>query len=691
MTFNLTRLPGWLLLTITVMMVMALWGNYAWTRIHDRNELARQVKQLARLEVTDPPAAVSLAQEIRAKAIQTGDDLALGKAYFYLARLGRDAQRFSRLYGSSALRIAERGHEVLSQTGDPVWQVRSYALLADIHSYQLSNPDSLLRDSAYQQHLAHLKKLANNLATVPGSLDRESLWAEYYKIKGTGVKLAFHADPDSMLASARYLAQALERYQSIDNPTETAISARSLSDAYVDLALLQLSAGDTTQANMWLDRAEQTMSVSISHFRNLSDSTGLSNALTKRAEITEARYMANLDVALLEQALYEYQFVLDHFPQAAKAQVLYRKAWLMFASFSVPGGTDVLHQKLYYFYQSRVLFAQAAEEALKSLDLSTLHDVLKNWERTVTLEDSLGEVIARFKTELLPQLALRASEQESQVQKQIRRLDQASQEQRRREQQRLLLLAGGSLLALLATAAFMFFQQRSLIHMRESLDHKIRLASTRMNPHFIGNTLNALDNLILTGKTIEASKYLVRFSRLAKDTFRFVDQASISLQEEYNLLQNYLMLEKLRVGEDFAYSIDIDARLDKKAIQVPPMLMQPLVENAIWHGLQPILIKGERPGHLHISFAKEDASESNPPMLVCVVEDNGIGRPSAKAYQNYALIERRDRSSTQVMLERLKLIGHDKAQLEFTDLVDQSGVPTGTRAVLRVHLKEEPK
>lgn len=142
----------------------------------------------------------------------------------------------------------------------------------------------------------------------------------------------------------------------------------------------------------------------------------------------------------------------------------------------------------------------------------------------------------------------------------------------------------------------------------------------QMNPHFIFNALNSIQQYVLTGDVDQANKYLSKFSRLQRDVLNNSAQNFITLEKEIDMLTLYLELEQLRFKDNFDYHITIPEEIDAAEIKIPPMILQPFVENAIWHGLMPK--KDHR--RLQISF-----SVTSYNYLTCRIQDNGIGRVAA--------------------------------------------------------------
>jgi tetratricopeptide (TPR) repeat protein len=207
---------------------------------------------------------------------------------------------------------------------------------------------------------------------------------------------------------------------------------------------------------------------------------------------------------------------------------------------------------------------------------------------------------------------------------------------------------------------------------------EIQALRSQMNPHFIFNCLNAINRFILSHETEAASDYLTKFSRLMRMIMNHSRYAMISLAEELEVLQLYLDMEKLRFRDAFGYSIVMDDELDAGDIHIPPLLLQPFVENAIWHGL---MHKQER-GMLTVTLHAEDD------MLTCIIEDNGIGRTKAGMLKSKSA-QKHKSMGLQITAERLTLLTGAGAPGHFfniEDLYDGAGKPAGTRVVLKIRI-----
>lgn len=201
----------------------------------------------------------------------------------------------------------------------------------------------------------------------------------------------------------------------------------------------------------------------------------------------------------------------------------------------------------------------------------------------------------------------------------------------------------GALILLTGLIIFIFRMLKKV----QIKNKKIALQSLRreMNPHFIFNSLNSVNHFIATNNELEANQYLTKFSKLMRGVMENSTEDFIPFQQELDLLQNYLALEKTRFADKFDYEIEVDESLNMQNLQVPGMLIQPFLENAVWHGLR---YRTEK-GFLTLSFEK---SESH---LKILIEDNGIGIEESKKQKTEHQKTREGRGMKNT-LERIQLL-----------------------------------
>ena len=193
-------------------------------------------------------------------------------------------------------------------------------------------------------------------------------------------------------------------------------------------------------------------------------------------------------------------------------------------------------------------------------------------------------------------------------------------QERNKSQQLIIYSLIGGLLLLLVTAYFMF----KYIKQQKLANNLLALKSLRsqMNPHFIFNALNSVNSFIANNDERTANKYLSDFSHLMRSVLENSEEDFIPLKKEIELLDLYTKLEHFRFQDKFDYSIDVDGTIDIEEFQIPPMLLQPYIENAVWHGLR---YKTEK-GYLNIAVKPKSKDE-----ITISISDDGIGRERSKA------------------------------------------------------------
>lgn len=205
---------------------------------------------------------------------------------------------------------------------------------------------------------------------------------------------------------------------------------------------------------------------------------------------------------------------------------------------------------------------------------------------------------------------------------------------------------------------------------------QLQALKVQMNPHFMFNALNCIQEFILMNEKTQAMRYLGKFSDLMRMTLDMSEEENVRLSDEIKCLRVYLDLEALRFGEDLKIVIRIDEQLKPHHIHVPSMLIQPYVENALKHGL--LHMKGEK--QLDIGFRLEEEKK----VLFCTVNDNGIGRERSGQIESYRTHKSFATSATKRRLELLNADRDTAISVQYTDKVNEMGESIGTTVVLAV-------
>lgn len=199
----------------------------------------------------------------------------------------------------------------------------------------------------------------------------------------------------------------------------------------------------------------------------------------------------------------------------------------------------------------------------------------------------------------------------------------------------------------------------------------------QMNPHFIFNCLNSIESFVIKNDTLRASTYLNDFARLIRLILQNSRSSLVSLEDELEALELYLQMESLRFSNRFNYELNISENVDSSSIEIPPMLLQPYVENAIWHGLIP----KDGQGNLKIELTRKNG------MLHCSIEDDGIGRERSGQIRATRSVKGKRSMGMSITQDRIQLLNtlyNTNTKVLITDLKDNSGNAAGTRVELTI-------
>ena len=204
----------------------------------------------------------------------------------------------------------------------------------------------------------------------------------------------------------------------------------------------------------------------------------------------------------------------------------------------------------------------------------------------------------------------------------------------------------------------------------------------QINPNFLFNCLNGIKLMILNGQKENASRYLTKFSKLVRLILENAKASAVTLESEMTLLESYIELEGLRLPGRIGYSISIDKSIGTQSTYLPSMLLQPVVENAIWHGIAHR--ENESKGNISINVRQDEDQ------LLCTIEDNGVGRDRAQQLHDNSVVNHRA-LGMKITEERLRLRNrkYRRQSIQITDLKDNHNHAVGTRVILHIPIAEQ--
>jgi tetratricopeptide (TPR) repeat protein len=243
------------------------------------------------------------------------------------------------------------------------------------------------------------------------------------------------------------------------------------------------------------------------------------------------------------------------------------------------------------------------------------------------------------------------------------------------KQQRMFLLGLSILLIFLILLSILIFRQRNLRAKFKTIELEQKLLRTQMNPHFIFNSLCAIQEYMYNNKTEEAGNFLSRFASLMRQILENSRTEYVTIENEINMLNHYLEIQMLRFDKKFTYEIVVDDAIDKETYAIPPMLAQPFIENAIEHGL----MQKKEAGKIIIRLQLQNE------LLCFEVEDNGIGRKQSMHTNNKDSNGQKSLATmlTQERLEYLKVQTGKNIFFQIDDLM-KNNKPAGTRVTIRI-------
>ncbi len=277
--------------------------------------------------------------------------------------------------------------------------------------------------------------------------------------------------------------------------------------------------------------------------------------------------------------------------------------------------------------------SRAKEGLAMSKEINAVEWQADSWELLSTVNEQQGnmeEALTAYKNHIQLRDSVLNEEKKAELTKKEMQFQlekqqvEADEEISRQRLVKNVAIIGGILLLLASMIGYMLYKRR-----RDALDQKkladfhtkvaeteLKALRSQMNPHFIFNALNSISDYVVKNDVEMANTYLLKFAKLTRAILENSEKKWITLQEDLELIELYIQIESLRLQNKLSHTIKVDEIIDAENTLVPPLMLQPFIENSIWHGIA----NGEHPGEIDIHIKKEED------MVVCIVDDNGLGR-----------------------------------------------------------------
>ncbi len=324
-------------------------------------------------------------------------------------------------------------------------------------------------------------------------------------------------------------------------------------------------------------------------------------------------------------------------------------------------------------------YSSAASEAYYYL--SALEEEQGNFKKALAYTKKYGEyenkILNSKNQQYVNDLIIKIKNKEKN--KQIKSLDEENQAVKSKlDKTKKQIYFGVALLILLSILGSIFYAQNKLNDHRKYVELKQNLMRTQMNPHFIFNALNSIKLYIINNEKEQAVYYLNKFSKLIRIILNSSRQKEISLKEELKNSELYVQIENIRFENSVNFTVSILDDIDLDAIKIPPLILQPFLENAIWHGLS--LKKGDKNLLIELIDNKENS---------CVninIIDNGIGRVKALEIKKQRIHHKKS-LGIQLTKDRLKAFMKEfnkDYSIEIVDLYDDNKEALGTQIIIKI-------
>ena len=565
------------------------------------------------------------------------NELGQAKSHYWLGVLKRRKNQMGEKV-ITAIPDAEISLELFQNLEDPLWIARTHDLIGIIY---LTLGEL---DSAENHLILSLEKLENIRENPIDSLE---LLAEIFLDIGN-----FHIENDTSILALEYLGRSFELYHLLDNQEGKARVNINIGDIYSSWKEFEFAEACYEDAQDYALATEDLVNLTYVH-----NSKGF-------------HYLEKYD-SLQNEALFREG--TSYFEKNLKIQQENLHAPYLFLGYAFQYYADT-HTHPLAFDSALYFYGKSLESAKQEGDLSAVKSLFdyvteicasQNQNPKQNCDSILPPYFQAYATALDTTKFLLTNSRNS-----IHDFRESTRELKARNKQQNLLLGFGTLAFLLLAATYIVRQQQRV----KTLEAQHSALSAQMSPHFIANTLNAIDSLVNYNERKAASKYIIKFSRLSRLILQNSYAKAISLSDELTALEHFLELEKLRLSDKLTYELNIQKDINPEKVYIPPMILQPYVENAIWHGIQP----KEEAGKVSIRIFTEKE------FFYCHIEDDGVGRDHAGEKEKAWTFDKKESLGTLITAKRIRQIR--KGKVDILDLKDEEGIPTGTRVEIQLPL-----
>ena len=593
-------------------------------------------------------------------------------------------------------------HSILAKNREDTLLMRHVANISAVHDYAAGRLYALnelgrtyRNTSQYEQGIALHKEA---LAIAEKS---DNLFFRVYSLNYLGV--AYRRISSIRIAMDSH-QRALELAQSVKNPSESLkksinVSFNGIGNLYLrlkqydqaieyfekslkleaelgnilGLAVNHQNIGECLEEQGKLDLALENYRTSLAYNEQIDDARGRVICKTSIAQIYLKQNLTDDALSLLRTVLPMAQGLGDGF---LTAPVYLDLGWALMLSGQLGKAEENMLDGLKLADSLKVQRISAQANHLLSELFGYTGDYKKALDHKLKanqIDDQvLNEVTIRYVDDVLFRYNSQKAENDMQQMKQ-----ESDMRERELRTTRTTLLISGIAMALLAGIFYILYRQYQLKNEKKMLTLEQSMLRSQMNPHFLFNSLNSIKLYIINNDQKNAVHYLNKFAKLVRKILESSSVREIPLAEELETVELYMVIENIRFSNEINFHISIDADIDTHTVRIPSLILQPFLENALWHGLSSK--QGEKNINVHISSDKKG-------YIHIAITDNGIGRAASEKLKANKVLKRKS-VGIEITKERLANFAKEYQNsfyLEIVDLYDQSGKASGTKVMLHL-------
>lgn len=569
------------------------------------------------------------------------EDQAMGRYYMALLE-GR--QQVFREGLADPLVNARISWELWEQTENKYWRASIDHLLGDLF-YRQEIPDSAsyFFELALEE-LEQVEKEDRSTANLRGSI-----------LHGKGILAAENAVHDEALA---YFNEALSLYEAGENNSAQLV-------LFDDFAYLKFDQDSIDQA---IDLADSIVTIA----GEMEDNYNLANSLQTAGDLLAKKYRSSHNTDFFYEARERFTRSLE--VQKDNYFITYRRLGGLMQSRANRDSDrpDYVDSALVYY---QLALKSAREEGALDYFRSVSNNIsrLCEWLQKSKNRDCaeiLGTSASSYLFNNYSGVVDTITQSLTVANANLLDFELQQQQQNSRRRIRSLWIIAAVILLFGALISLLVYQRQKQMR----LQSRMEALRAQINPHFFSNSLNAIEGLVNLDQRKAASKYLIHFSRLTRRVLNSSLEASTTLAGELETTKHFLALEQLRFKDKLHYEILIADDVNPNLVEVPSLIFQPYLENAIWHGIKP----KDDPSLLQISIYREGK------VLRCSIEDDGIGRAAAQKQKESTVLHRK---SVGMKITKERLLSFGGGTVDLVDLYHDDGTARGTKVVLSLPYK----